>query len=54
MSEHNQTPEQPQGQGVKHDVLTEVASGYTLGATIMSFLAIWSVAVWNLSSQGLV
>lgn len=37
----------------KRDVLIEIASGYTLAATIMSFLSIWGLAVYNLSTQNL-
>ena len=48
-----QSPEQPKGLKAKRDVLTEIAGGYTLGATIMAFMSIWGMAVVNLSSQNL-
>jgi hypothetical protein len=48
-----QTPEQPQAMPKKRDVLTEIAGGYTLAATIMAFLSIWGMAVVNLSTQNL-
>lgn len=47
-----QSPEQPEGMA-KRDVLTEIAGGYTLAATIMAFLSVWGMAVVNLSGQNL-
>ena len=49
-----QTPlEVTQQQPKKRDVLQEIAGGYTLAATIMAFLAVWGMAVVNLSTQNL-
>lgn len=44
-----QSPEQPEGSAVKADVMAEVAGGYVLASTIMSFLALWAVGVMQLN-----
>ncbi len=41
----------PEGSAVSRDVGVEVAGGYLLGSTIMAFLSLWALAMFNL--QGL-
>lgn len=49
--EQQQQPTQPQQPTVeKRDVLGEIASGYLLAATIVSFLGLWAVAISTLQS----
>lgn len=44
-----QEPQQPTAPVKKmRDVFVEIAGGYLLGATIMSFLGLWTVGLINL------
>lgn len=46
--QQTKSPEQPEGAAVKTDVLQEVAGGYLLASTMVSFLALYFVGLVNL------
>lgn len=52
-AKNNAAQAQPadQAEQSKPDVMAEIAGGYLLGATIMSFLALWMVGVTSLMSS---
>ncbi len=55
--ETKNAPEQPEGMAKtanQPDVLLEIAGGFLLGSTIMSFLALWTVGVAGLASTPLI
>ncbi|MBI4093214.1 MAG: hypothetical protein HY420_04795 [Candidatus Kerfeldbacteria bacterium] len=56
MSAKNNTSQaQPEIQAAKQkpDVMVEIAGGYLLGATIMSFLALWMTGLTHLAAAQL-
>lgn len=52
--ETKNTPEVNEVTKKKVNVLAEVASGFLLGATIMSFLSLWTVGMVGLATTPLV
>lgn len=55
--ETKNTPEQPAGMAKaakKPEIMVEIAGGFLLGSTIMSFLALWTVGIAGIASTPLI